>query len=75
MNNSFVLRMAGRFAARVKAEVGTDTSLQVSRVFQYAYGREPHPSELPDCVALAQQEGLSALCRVVFNSNEFLYVD
>jgi hypothetical protein len=75
LNNPFVLRMAERFAARVEREVGTDAAAQIERTFWHALGREPDGRERAICTTLVREEGLAALCRVVFNSNEFLYVD
>jgi hypothetical protein len=91
MNNSFVLRMSGRFAERVIVDVrqrgGKDTSndassdassdvdAQADRVFQLAFSRSPSPEELEDVTTFIEEHGLEALCRVVLNSNEFIHVD
>ncbi len=74
-NNAFVLRMADTLAAQIKHEVGNDTTRQTQQVFRRALGRAPAADELTECVALVESHGLAALCRVVFNSNELLYVD
>ncbi len=75
LNNSFVLRMADRLAARVKATSEANASAQVRHVFRLAVGREPGSEELAASSRFVEQHGLPALCRVIFNSNEFLYVD
>jgi cytochrome c553 len=75
MNNSFVLRMAGRFAGRVKMDVGDDPYLQARRAYELAYSRSPAASEWPEITRFVKHYGLAALCRVIFNSNEFIYVD
>lgn len=75
MNHSFVLRMADRFAERVQSEVGQHADEQVARVFALVYGREPQSQERVIAVRFVDSHGLSALCRVVFNSNEFIHVD
>ena len=75
LNNSFVLRMSDRFAERIRREVGKDTSKQVQRCWRIAYGRLPEKSELQRTVPFVRKHGLPALCRVVFNSNEFLFAD
>jgi mono/diheme cytochrome c family protein len=75
MNNSFVLRMSQRFAQRVTEEAGDDTRNRVTRVSQLAFGRNPTDDELHTYENFAAQHGLAAFCRVVFNSNEFIYVD
>jgi hypothetical protein len=37
--------------------------------------REPTSDELPGFTAYAQKNGPAALCRVLINSNEFLFVN
>ena len=75
MNSSFVLRMADHFAERLEQDAGGSLSDQIAQAYQLAYGRGPSEEE----VALAQefvgQHGLSAMCRAMFNSNEFVHVD
>jgi len=75
MNNSFVLRMAGRCAAQIEQDVGRDPSAQADRLFRIAYGRTPSESEARRISTFIADHGLPALCRVVFNSNEFVYAD
>ncbi|MDG2130948.1 MAG: PSD1 and planctomycete cytochrome C domain-containing protein [Fuerstiella sp.] len=75
MNNSFVLRMADRFAERVTRDAGTDISTQASRVYQLAYSRSPNGDEASRPEQFIKNHGLPALCRVVLNSNEFIHVD
>lgn len=75
LNNSFTLRMAERFATRVRTEAGDSLERQVQRVFALALGRQAIDTELAPAVQFAQAHGLNALCRVIFNSNEFLYID
>lgn len=75
MNNSFVLRMSDHFAERVKASVDTGPSTQIHRLFALAYGRPPSADEVEAGQKFAEEHGLPSLCRVVFNSNEFLYAD
>jgi hypothetical protein len=75
LNNSFTLRMSERLAERARAEVGGDARAQVRRVCELAWGRTPSAEELEPLIQFTTQHGLPALGRVVFNSNEFLYVD
>ena len=75
MNNSFVLRMSDRFADRVIKDAGTDPSLQAARVYQLACSRSPNEAEVEQLAQFVTSHGLSALCRVVLNSNEFIHVD
>lgn len=75
LNNSFVLRMSDATADRVRREVGDDLNQQVPRLYQLAFGRAPSVEERKLTTLFANEHGLSALARVLFNSNEFLYVD
>jgi hypothetical protein len=75
LNNSFVLRMADRFAARIEAATEPNDLARVREAYRLAFGRLPSENELRDSAAFIRQHGLAALCRVIFNSNEFLYVD
>jgi mono/diheme cytochrome c family protein len=75
LNNSFVLRTADRFAERIKSEAGDNVNAQLNALFEFAYGRRPEMVEQKQCVELIRRHGLAAMCRVVLNSNELLYVD
>ena len=75
LNNSFMLRMADRFAARLEREAGPDVARQVARAYQLALARDPTADELATIRPSVEQHGLNVLARALFNSNEFLYVD
>jgi mono/diheme cytochrome c family protein len=75
MNTSFVLRMADLWAARLEREAGPNPAAQIRRAYQLAFGRDPKSEELALTAAFLQRNGLPALCRVLLNSNEFLYVN
>ena len=74
MNNSFLLRMAEHFAQRVEKEAGPERGRQLDLAFQLAIGRAAQPAELEASRELAAKHGLVPLCRVLLNSNGFLYV-
>jgi hypothetical protein len=75
MNNSFMLRQAGRFADRVRRDVGDAPTEQVYRVIDLAFGRSAMADEIESYAAFVRDHGLPEFCRVVLNSNEFLAVD
>lgn len=75
LNNAFVLRMADRFAERVKKDAGDDVGKQIGRAFELAYGRGATDGEIAEVRPVVERHGLAVFCRVVFNSNEFVYVD
>jgi len=72
-NSSFVLDRADNFAVNVNA-ISTDPRLSVSLAFLTAFGRSPSENELTASIAVASRHGLTALCRVLFNSSEFLFI-
>ncbi len=72
MNNAFVLRMADHFAQRLQTESPGDVSAQVTRAWQLAICRDPSPDERTLSDRLARNHGLSALCRGLFNLNDFV---
>jgi hypothetical protein len=75
LNNAFILRMADRFADRITAEAGAGVDDQIRLAYRLAYGRGPRTEEWPTVRQVVAQHGLPILCRAIFNSNEFLYVD
>ena len=74
-NNSLVLRMADSFAERLRREVGADQRRQIELAYELALARKPDADELTIATDFVRKHGLPAFCRVIFNSNEFLYVD
>ena len=72
LNNSFMLRMSERLADKLRHEV---TDHDVVQLVEQVLGRKPSAVEAAELRAFAAQHGLPALVRVLFNSNEFLYVE
>lgn len=76
LNHSFTLDMADAFAERLRQESReNDLAMQVCRAFNLAYNRDPNPTELARAAELATNHGLEALCRALFNTNEFIYLN
>jgi hypothetical protein len=75
LNNAFTLRMADALAADLERSHAEDAKRQVELAFQLACGRQATETELQPSAAFVKQHGLAAFCRVLFNSNAFLYVD
>lgn len=73
-NNAFVLRMAEHMAERLRTEAGS-TREQVALAFRLALSRTPAPQEAQAFAAYAERHGLANMCRVIFNTNEFAFVD
>jgi hypothetical protein len=74
LNNNLVLSMSRHAANRVAA-VSPDESVRIVTVFRLALGRSPIDEERDALVAYSRQHGLAQTCRVIFNLNEFAFVD
>jgi len=74
-NSKFTMAQAAFFAERLQREAGNDLAEQVTRAFLLSVSREPTASERAAALVLVREHGLPALCRALFNSNEFLFVD
>ncbi len=75
LNGPFAMEQAEVFAARVRSEVGFEALRQAERAFLLALGRAPTEKETQASVDLIRRHGLTALCRALFNTNEFVYAD
>ena len=73
-NSAFVAHYAERFAARIGAEAESREE-RVALAFELALNRPPTRDELKDCTAHATKHGLANLCRLLLNSNEFMFVN
>jgi hypothetical protein len=73
-NNRFVVRYSEHIAKRLENE-HADRHEQLRRLVQLAYGRNPNADELNAMVEYADQHGLANACRVIVNSNEFMFVN
>lgn len=80
-NGDFVSQEAKFFAARVRKSAGEDPAAQVEYAFQLALGRSAGAAEGAEMVELLRlsegpgKDSLVALCRVLFNTSEFIYID
>ena len=74
-NNPFVWRMADSFAARVSKEAGGEVLRQLELAWRLCLGRPPAEGELERGRQLVEKQGLSSLCRVLFNSSEFVLIE
>lgn len=73
MNGDLVNDEAGHLAERVIQTAGADRRAQISRVFEILLSRPPKSDELNRFAAYSGS--LASVCRVLMDSNEFLYVD
>lgn len=75
LNNEFVLKQSHWFAQRLDQEQPSAREAQIERAFWLAFGRSPSRAEAVAAKDLIEKAGLPQLCRVLFNANEFVYVD
>ncbi len=74
-NGDFVNRQAQHFAARLRKEAGKDPRKQIDLAWRLALARPPAPSEMKTMLEFLDRQPLEQMCRVIFNLNEFAYVD
>ena len=85
-NGDFVNQQARYLASRLRMEVGPDRASQIKLAYRLAIAREPSAEELRDMLTFLEKEeaaaadnaplqALQQLARVIFNLNEFVYVD
>ncbi len=74
LNNPFMVKQAEFFAERVKAQE-TDAGKQVDAAFRLAFARRPTQQERAAMTVYVERHGLANACRLLFNANEFMFVD
>ena len=74
-NNPFMLKQTNYFAERLKQEVGEKPADQVRLGFALAFGRPPSKEEQRAAEITIRKKGVFALCHVLLNANEFVYLD
>ncbi len=74
LNDAFVTRQCEHFAARLQRE-RSSLEEQVDRACELVFARRPTGTEQSKLTAHARKHGLASACRVLFNSNEFMFID
>jgi hypothetical protein len=74
LNNPFVLRQCEHFARRLET-IAPDVPGRIKAAFELAHGRPPTDEEVALLSRYAVRYGLVNLCRIIINSNEFLFVN
>ena len=75
MNTSFVLRMSQHFAEKLELEAGNNVQEQINLGYKLAFMRSPKEEERKLITEFISSNGLKAFCRVLINSNEFIYLN
>jgi hypothetical protein len=73
-NSVFVTHYAERSAARLETLARTREE-QVTLACELALSRPPTSEEQADFAAYAEKHGMSNFCRLILNSNEFMFVN
>jgi hypothetical protein len=74
MNDRFTVRYAEHFATRLESE-SKDRLMRIARAYELALGRSATDAEVKRLAEYAQKHGLANACRLLFNCNEFLFVE
>ena len=74
LNSRFILDQSEAFAKRIAAEASDDPSAQVRVAFLLAFGRAPSETEAIAAAKVIREHGASAMCRAIFNANEFVSI-
>jgi hypothetical protein len=79
-DGEFVNTEAEYFAERVRKESGGDRQLQIRWAIEMALGRTASAADVEQVPVFfdslgSKSDGLVGLCRVLLNSNEFVYLD
>jgi hypothetical protein len=73
LNGYLVNEEAAHLAQRLVKEAGPKREDQIRRAFELVLNRPPSPAELDKFVSFTGK--MDAVCRVLLNSNEFLYTE
>ena len=73
-NNAWVLRQAEHLASRIEREAATRDD-EIDLAVQLVLNRPSTDAERRKFGEYAAQHGLANMCRLLFNSNEFIFVD
>jgi hypothetical protein len=75
MNGEFAVAQADQFAARIKKTAGDNPESQVDTGWKMAFGRLPDEAERKTALDYLGRNSLPRLCLLIYNMNEFVYVD
>jgi hypothetical protein len=73
-NNRFIIRQAEHLATRLAHDHPNHPAAQIDLACQLVFNRLPGTPEKSDLITFATEHGLPNLCRVLLNSNEFMFV-
>ena len=74
LNNPFIIKQSELWATRLQSETHSANE-QVQRAYLMAFSRPPMPDEIRLASGYLARYGLTNLCRLLLNSNEFVFID
>ena len=74
LNDPFIVRQAEHLAERL-CRLRSGLGGQIGQAYLLALGRKPRAEERRTLVSYAEKHGLENVCRLILNSNEFMFVD
>ncbi len=74
LNDPLMVQQSEHFASRLRAHSG-DLGRRIDYAYRLALARSPDPNEARILADYAGRRGTANLARLIFNSNEFLFVD
>ena len=74
LNNPLMIRQAEHLAERLRG-MHQNLDGQIKKAYLLAFNRKPRIDESRIMVGLAVKHGLANACRVLLNSNEFMFID
>jgi hypothetical protein len=73
-NDPFMVQQAEYFAERLR-RMSPDLPRQIDAAYELAFGRPARAEEREALADYARKYGLANACRLLFNANEFLFID
>jgi hypothetical protein len=73
-NDPLVVSQSRHLANRLR-NGSKNLSGQIDRAYELLLGRGPRPEESKLVASYAEKHGLENMCRLLLNSNEFMFVD
>jgi hypothetical protein len=74
LNDRFIVSQSEHFAERLRG-MSAELPGQITAACRLAWNRAPTRKEAGELTTYARQHGLANLCRLILNSNEFMFVD
>jgi hypothetical protein len=74
LNDPFIMKQAECFAERLR-KISPEADRQIEAAYLLALGRLPRSDEKNALLEYVKKHGLANTCRLLFNTNEFVFID